>query len=128
MESNDVPAWLNDTVITGLQYMVALRLPFCPAEDVIPATCMTWVDLFWFKRKDWDEHKHKPIIERAFKSVACRVDSWPPPSMVFDEVKAISRELMTTPRVEYTMSKEQRQKNAERLSELKKKLGGQFNH
>lgn len=108
--------------------MVALRLPFCPAQDVIPATCITWVDLFWFKRKNWDEHKDKPIIERAFKRVACRVDAWPSPSMVFDEVNAIHREHPPTPILDYTLSKAQREKNLKILDELKKKLGGQFNH
>lgn len=90
--------WLENSVVTGLQMLLTLRLPGAPAEDTVPAVAAVWVAAFRRGRNlDWRADLGDAArIEQAFTAAAAKVDRWPSPARVLDELPprvAITRRL-----------------------------------
>lgn len=79
--------WLEEAVLEGLQMLLTLRLPGAPAADTIAAGAEVWIGAFKAGRNiGWDERADRPRIRQAFLAVCAKVDRWPAPSRVLDEL------------------------------------------
>lgn len=83
MQTND--AWLQDTLIDGLQLLVSLRLRDAPAPDAITVTLDAWLLVFRSRPMRWDEATSPQRLRQAFLDVAARAERWPLPIHVLRE-------------------------------------------
>jgi hypothetical protein len=105
------PAWFRAAVIDGLQYLLALRLPGCPAADAIEATGRAWLRACW-GMAGWDEAADTWRMRAAFDSLARNRDTWPAPRH-WREAMPGRRALAALPAPE--MTAEQRAANQARV-------------
>ena len=77
----NVPAWLEDCVISGLQRLLILRLRNSPANDTINAVADVWLEVFMSARC-WERDRDTPRLRTAFGKVTAEVDAWPSPAQV----------------------------------------------
>ena len=83
------PAWLENSIIEGLQMLLTLRLRNAPAADTVDAVVDVWVALFVARRIGWDEARDVRRLHRAFAVVGGTVDAWPAPAQVINALPAL---------------------------------------
>lgn len=81
MTHRNVPAWLEDCVISGLQRLLILRLRNSPANDTINAVADVWLEVFMSARC-WERERDTPRLSEAFSRINAEVDAWPSPAQV----------------------------------------------
>ncbi len=74
--------WLEREIARGLQVLLAARLAFAPADD-INMTLDVWLVAIE-DRRQWDETQDAPCIQRAFKTLLQRCETWPTPKQFLD--------------------------------------------
>jgi hypothetical protein len=81
------PDWLNNEIVTGLQKLLALRLPGSPAKDTAAATTTVWLEVIGGSGVDWIEALDRLRVRAAFRGLAARCDRWPAPRQFFEQLQ-----------------------------------------
>lgn len=63
----------------GLSKLLCLRLPGCPASDMVEGTVAAWIDALTFNRA-WDQERDAPRIRYAFRVLGSSASEWPVPA------------------------------------------------
>lgn len=79
--TNEAPAWFQNRIIDGLQLLYSLCLPGFPAAEVLPLTCVTWVEVLYATRP-WDEALDSGRLRTAFTELARLSERWPAPAQL----------------------------------------------
>ncbi len=118
-----IPAWFNNTVVEGMQYLVALHLPFSPSDDTIAATCQAWVQALWNTQHHWDRQIDQVRLRDAFVCHAHKLSQWPAPKFIVDHMaeRALPKALPMPP-----LSDKEVATNLKRLGVLKKMMSKKF--
>jgi hypothetical protein len=107
--------WLRAEVITGLQKLLALRLPGTPPQDAVTGTAQVWLEAIDQPGICWDEALDKPRVLRAFKALFANCERWPVPKNFMQHLgnRDPPRALPPPP-----MTREEIERNRERVREL----------
>lgn len=105
-------AWLKNTVITGIQKLVVLRLPNTPPESAIVATASVWINVLQGMHVRWEQHLDQTRIEQAFRVLCARCDKWPAPKHLID---ALPVRVMPAPLPPPKIDKKTHQSNIKKL-------------
>ena len=81
-----VADWLRVEVASGLQKLLALRLPGTPPEDAIIGTAEVWLEAIDDVSIQWTEHLDRHRVQRAFKTLFRTCDRWPAPKAFLDHL------------------------------------------
>ena len=84
--SGMVPDWFHNTIVSGVQQLHVLSLQGTPAAETVTLTAQVWIDTLWNMPRSWDEDRDAPRLRDAFRSIAQRVDRWPAPKAVLDNM------------------------------------------
>lgn len=98
--------WLKDSIINGMQGLLALRLESAPAVDTIQATALVWLKVFESRNIAWDESADRERIRDAFRTLAAICKRWPSPADFFENLPKRKQALKLTPPVSTEMPKE----------------------
>ncbi|PPD34935.1 MAG: hypothetical protein CTY21_09450 [Methylomonas sp.] len=80
--------WLKAEIVTGLQKLLALRLPGTPAEDMVIGTAEVWLEAVRPSCRQWDERLDAARIRAAFNALFRQADRWPAPKQFLDNLAA----------------------------------------
>lgn len=75
----DIPAWFQNTLAEGLQFLVALSLPGQPPAETIALTLDVWVHTVWRAPVQWSEQYDRARLRHAFFAISRRAERWPAP-------------------------------------------------
>jgi len=78
--------WLRGEIITGLQKLLALRLPGTPPEDAIIGTAEVWIEGIGSSRIKWDERLDRDRVQIAFATLFRSCEYWPSPKLFLDRL------------------------------------------
>lgn len=106
--------WFTREITTGIQKLLFLRLPGCPASDMIPGTVAAWTDALTFNRV-WDEARDTQRIRHAFRALGATESEWPAPSDLVRNLPRIESLLALPKKV---VSDEVAQKNIARIKAM----------
>lgn len=81
-----VADWLRFEIASGLQKLLALRLPGTPPEDAIKGTAEVWLEAMNDCGIQWTEHLDRERVQRAFRSLFRICDRWPAPRLFLDNL------------------------------------------
>lgn len=81
-----VADWLRVEIASGLQKLLALRLPGTPPEDAIIGTAEVWLEALDGMHVEWSEHLDRHRVQRAFKTLFRICDRWPAPKAFLDNL------------------------------------------
>ncbi|KAB7624342.1 hypothetical protein [Alkalilimnicola sp. S0819] len=112
---SEAPKWFKDALIDGLRALMVLHLPGGPGLETVKYTRDVWVRVLWDAPIDWQEETDRRRIDRAFLSLARQADRWPTPRALLEQLprRPQPRALPSPP-----MSREQRERNRQRLREM----------
>ena len=80
--------WLRAEVLLGLQKLVALRLPGCPADDSVRATAEVWIEALSGAAIAWNEQLDRARVRAAFGRLVVSCERWPAPEAFFRHLQA----------------------------------------
>ncbi len=75
---------VNNTLISGLQRTLAMRLPGHPPADAADGMFQAWIAAFNALPVAWEDARDVPRLEQAFALLWGRADKWPTPKMLMD--------------------------------------------
>lgn len=75
------PAWFNNRILEGLQFLWALGLPGTPAAELANLTASAWIAALW-QMQAWDEELDSYRLHEGFMTAAVRADRWPAPRTI----------------------------------------------
>jgi hypothetical protein len=78
--------WLDNLIYEGIQRLLILRLKDAPALDTIELLADTWIQVFKSRTIAWDEPLDTPRIRQAFLICAGKLESWPAPKAVLENL------------------------------------------
>lgn len=78
--------WLREEILTGLQKLLALRLPGTPPEDAIVGTAEVWIEGIGCSRIKWDEQLDRDRVRLAFATLFRSCEYWPSPKLFLDRL------------------------------------------
>ena len=84
-----VPDWFHNAVVDGIQRLHVLSLQGTPAAETVTLTAQVWIDTLWHTPRSWDEARDLPRLQEAFRSLAGRVDRWPAPRTVLENMPSV---------------------------------------
>jgi hypothetical protein len=84
--SDVAPDWFHNTIVSGVQQLHVLSLQGTPAAETVTLTAQVWIDTLWNTPRSWEEDRDAPRLREAFRSIAQRVDRWPAPKAVLDNM------------------------------------------
>ena len=84
--SGVAPDWFHNTIVSGVQQLHVLSLQGTPAAETVVLTAQVWIDALWNTPRSWDEERDAPRLREAFRSIAQRVDRWPAPKAVLENM------------------------------------------
>ena len=84
--SDLAPDWFHNTIVSGVQQLHVLSLQGTPAAETVVLTAQVWIDTLWNTPRSWDEERDTPRLREAFRSIAQRVDRWPAPKAVLENM------------------------------------------
>lgn len=109
-----LPAPLYNALLTGLQMLLALRLPGAPAADTVAATVQVWEIALAHKRQWTGNGRDVRRFQTAFAELAATLRQWPQPA---DFLAALPQDIPLSapplPRNETPSEKRQRLQNHE---------------
>jgi len=83
-----VTDWLRTEIVTGLQKLLALRLPGSPAADTATATAEVWIEALSNAAIAWNEQLDRARVRAAFGRLVVSCDRWPAPEAFFRHLQA----------------------------------------
>ena len=112
---------VNNTLISGLQRTLAMRLPGHPPADAADGMFQAWIAAFNALPIAWDDQRDVPRLERAFAVFWGQADKWPTPKMLMDCLPPVP----PPPTLEYkkTWTPEEIARNKQRLAGILNELG-----
>ena len=118
--------WIRREIAEGMQKLLVLRLPGTPPEDAIVVTATVWMEALLSMSIRWDESLDAHRIRRAFSLLIRGCDRWPAPKHLIENLgNRDPPRALPGPK----LSEEQRQKNLQRIQEMKanflKKVNGE---
>lgn len=72
--------WFKDSIINGLQALLALRLRNAPSTETLEAVAKIWVATLRNRPISWDEEQDRARIQKAFMELAATRTHWPSPA------------------------------------------------
>lgn len=78
------PKWFRIAISEGLTRLIALSLPNTPPHETIALTKEAWIESL-YENRNWIE-TDSPRIAAAFRSLSRRVDRWPAPRALLDNL------------------------------------------
>lgn len=119
MAAKRPPQWLVAEVATGLQALIALRLPGAPGADTSRATAEVWTRTIYSYPVNWTLELDAPRLRRAFTALCRDCDRWPAPRTLYDRLPARHQPpALAVPPI----SKAQQARNIARLKALAKSI------
>jgi hypothetical protein len=106
--------WISREIATGLAKLISLRLPGCPASDMIEMTATAWIETLCFNRV-WDEQRDAPRIRHAFMVLGSTCEQWPAPIHLIQHLPKVE-ELPALPAK--VVSDEVAQENIRKIREM----------
>lgn len=94
--------WLRAEIGSGLQKLLALRLPGTPPEDAIIGTAEVWLEAVASRNIQWVEHLDRQRVRRAFLALLRDCDRWPSPKLLLENLgnrdppKALPHPILTS--------------------------------
>jgi|GEM_PF-706089 hypothetical protein len=73
---------VNNTLISGLQRTLAMRLPGHPPADAVDGMFQAWIAAFDALPIAWDDERDVPRLEQAFALLWAQAERWPIPKML----------------------------------------------
>lgn len=96
MAADLVPAWFHDTVIDGLTALQTLGLAGAPPAETVTLTATVWINALW-QAGAWRGEADATRLSAAFVAVAAKVDRWPAPRLVLDNLAPIGGQAKLPP-------------------------------
>jgi hypothetical protein len=118
-----LPKNIHNAVVTGLQKLLALRMPGTPAAGALQATAAVWIEALENANIAWDENLDTRRIEAAFASLIRHCEQWPQPAHFFHRLPARTYPPALGVRIDETT----RRANAEKLKTIIQKFKQQHN-
>lgn len=107
------PVWFRRAIAEGQTRLLALSLPGTPPEETIKLTREMWAEALWEGRA-WVEDDAGRIAA-GFRSLARKVDRWPPPKLLLEHLPARpERKKLEAPK----LSPEERERNRQRVRSM----------
>lgn len=107
------PRWFRVAISEGLIRLVALSLPGQPPSETIELTKEAWIDALHRGRVWVDDDAVR--IAAGFRALAAKVDRWPVPRMLIDNLPARpERAKIEAPR----LSPKECEKNRQRIRDM----------
>jgi hypothetical protein len=107
------PKWFRVAIADGLTRLIALSLPGTPSHETIALTKEAWIESL-FEGRAWVEDDAGRIAA-GFRSLARKVDRWPPPKLLLEHLPARpERKKLEAPKP----SPEERERNRQRVRSM----------
>lgn len=114
--------WFKDSIINGLQTLVALRLRNTPGSETLPAVAKVWLAALSTRSIDWDEGLDKDRIRKAFIEIAATATHWPSPSEFLALLPPRKKQAALNAPVDTSMSPKTRQMLDDLLTRMRRNV------
>lgn len=106
--------WFKDSIINGLQMLMALRLRNTPSAETMQAVAKVWMAALSSRPIEWSEEHDAERIRKAFMELAATSTHWPSPS----EFMAVMPPRKELPRLMAPVDREMSPKTREMVTNL----------
>lgn len=72
--------WFKDSIINGLQMLMALRLRNTPSAETMQAVAKVWMAALSSRPITWTQELDEERIKKAFTEIAATSTHWPTPA------------------------------------------------
>lgn len=114
--------WFKDSIINGLQMLMALRLRNTPSSETMQAVAKVWMAALSSRSIQWDEEHDAERIRKAFTELAATSTHWPSPAEFMAVMPPRKETLKLAPPVDRSMSPKTRQMLTDLLTRMKRNV------
>ncbi len=114
--------WFKDSIINGLQMLMALRLRNTPSAETMQAVAKVWMAALSSRPIEWTEEHDAERIRKAFTELAATSTHWPSPSEFMAVMPPRKESLKLPPPVVNHMSPQTREMVTSLLSRMRKNV------
>lgn len=114
--------WFKDSILNGLQMLMALRLRNTPSSETMQAVAKVWVAALSSRPVAWDESLDSERIKTAFMELAANSTHWPSPSEFLASMPPRKELLKIAPPVSRDMSPQTREMVTNLLNRMRKNV------
>ncbi len=114
--------WFKDSIINGLQMLMALRLRNTPSAETMQAVAKVWIAALQSRPIAWDEGLDRERIKKAFMELAATSTHWPSPSEFLASMPPRKEPLKLAAPVDRDMSPKTREMVTNLLNRMRKNV------
>jgi len=114
--------WFKDSIISGLQMLMALRLRNTPSAETMQAVAKVWMAALSSRPINWSEEHDAERIRKAFTELAATSTHWPSPSEFMAVMPPRKETLKLSPPVDREMSPKTREMVTNLLNRMRKNV------
>ena len=114
--------WFKDSIINGLQMLMALRLRNTPSAETMQAVAKVWMVALSSRPITWDQEHDEERIKKAFTELAATSTHWPTPAEFMAVMPPRKDVLKLPPPRDNTMSPQTREMVTNLLNRMRKNV------